>query len=204
MWRGLPPANLCGLNGSPVEALAYIQHPTMPTAQRGANGLRPPWRNTEERVSTSDRRMSSCESCAEMTTVTMVDSNIFLDILNADPTWSRWSEQQLAHCAQSGQLFANHVVAAEISPQFSSADAVETFFSLAGVEIQTMSFASSFLAGIAHRAYRLRGGVYPSILADFLIGAHAQCLRLPILTRDARRYRTYFPDLDLITPETHL
>ncbi len=63
--------------------------------------------------------------------------------------------------------------------------------------------ASSYLAGTAHRAYRQRGGVFPSILADFLIGAHAQVLNLPILTRDARRYRTYFPEVELITPETH-
>jgi predicted nucleic acid-binding protein len=56
------------------------------------------------------------------------------------------------------------------------------------------------LAGKVYRTYRKRGGTRRSPLPDFFIGAHAAVAGYHLLTRDAQRYRTYFPNLQLITP----
>ena len=59
---------------------------------------------------------------------------------------------------------------------------------------------AGFLAGKAYREYRRRGGARTSPLPDFFIGAHAAVSALTLLTRDAGRFRTYFPTVRLITP----
>jgi predicted nucleic acid-binding protein len=50
--------------------------------------------------------------------------------------------------------------------------------------------------------YRRRGGPRQSPLPDFYIGAHAAIGRLALLTRDATRYRTYFPGVEIIASST--
>lgn len=59
---------------------------------------------------------------------------------------------------------------------------------------------AAFLAGKAFAQYRKNGGTKTNVLSDFFIGAHAQVMGMPILTRDVRRYRTYFPDVPLVAP----
>lgn len=60
--------------------------------------------------------------------------------------------------------------------------------------------AAAFLAGKAFLAHRRRGGARPAPLPDFYIGAHAAIEQLSLLTRDAARYRTYFPKLVILSP----
>jgi predicted nucleic acid-binding protein len=55
-----------------------------------------------------------------------------------------------------------------------------------------------FQAGQAFRKYRRGGGPRANVLADFFIGAQVSVEGWPILTRDARRYRTYFPEVALL------
>jgi predicted nucleic acid-binding protein len=57
-----------------------------------------------------------------------------------------------------------------------------------------------FLAGKAFLRYRRSRGTERSVLPDFYIGAHAAVMQWPILTRDASRYKTYYPTVSLITP----
>ena len=131
------------------------------------------------------------------------DSNIFIDIITLDADWKAWSSTSLDRALLESDVIINPVIAAELAPQFSSADDLEDYFTDFGVISQPLSWRIAYAAGQAHSEYRRRGGERQSIPADFLIGSHAQILGASILTRDPKRFRSYFPDLTLITPETH-
>lgn len=132
--------------------------------------------------------------------MTFVDTNVLLDLLKDDPLWARWSERQLEIAAANGPLMANEVVFAELCIGASSVEDAEAMLAAAGVQIATSPKPALFLAAKAYVAYRRRGGSRTGVLPDFFIGAHAAIVGAPLLTRDARRYRTYFPKLALIAP----
>lgn len=136
-----------------------------------------------------------------MTSV-LVDSNIFLDMFQGGGT-SNWSRGNLVKEGSVATLVINPVIWSEISVRFpAEADLVD---SLAGLSLHKapIPYEAAFMAGKAHLAYRQNGGVRERTLPDFLIGAHAQVAGHRLLTRDATRYRSYFPDLDIIAPDTH-
>lgn len=132
--------------------------------------------------------------------MTCVDSNVLLDLVQAQADWLAWSRDRLATCAAVGPLLVNDVVFAEISVSFATVLEVERFLAAAGVSVERSSTASLFLAARAHLDYRRRGGSRLGVLPDFFIGADAMSRGAPLLTRDPRRYRGYFPDLRLISP----
>lgn len=129
-----------------------------------------------------------------------VDSNIVIDLVE-DGAWTNWSKRILS--VQQAPLLANLIVLAEVSRTFASADGVGIFFRELDIDIDPMTPDIAFAAGRAHVAYRAAGGRQQSVLADFLIGAHAEYLNATLVTRDRQRFATYFPDITLITPETH-
>lgn len=131
----------------------------------------------------------------------LVDSNVLLDVLTEDPAWYDWSAQALARAAADRQLCINPLVYAEVSAGFERIEALDEALPAADFARLPLPWEASFLAGKAFLAYRRRGGSRHSPLPDFLIGAHAAVAGLPLLTRDARRYRTHFPTLALIAPE---
>jgi predicted nucleic acid-binding protein len=133
--------------------------------------------------------------------MTLVDTNVIFDILSADPTWSDWSIDSLKRCSARGPVFINEVIYAETSVRApSEAELDDTLGDLA-MELRRTPKQALFVAGKAFGQYRSAGGLRPGILPDFFIGAHAHVLGCPVLTRDVRRYRTYFPYVELITPE---
>ncbi len=131
-----------------------------------------------------------------------VDSNILIDIIELDPQWSDWSQEQLAAASGTGPVVISPIVVAEVAPYSGELDDFLEKIEIMGVQIEPLCSNSAFAAGAAFKSYRLqRGQSGPkSILSDFLIGGHAQYLDATILTRDARFYRTYFPSVPLITP----
>lgn len=129
-----------------------------------------------------------------------VDSNIVIDLIE-DGTWTEWSKRGPAE--RDMPLVANPIVLAEVARAFATSASAEIFFSELGVSILPITPEAAFDAGRAHVRYRIAGGWQDSILADFLIGAHAAKLGATLVTRDRGRFATYFPDLTLITPETH-
>jgi predicted nucleic acid-binding protein len=135
-------------------------------------------------------------------TSTLVDSNVLLDVIGEARTWSAWSASRLAEAAETGTIVINQVVFAETSAQFDDPDAAEAA-AFSQFLRESIPWSAAFKAGQAHRAYRNRGGVRERTLPDFLIGAHALTKGYRLLTRDPRRYRKYFPDLDIIAPDTH-
>ena len=134
--------------------------------------------------------------------MTLVDTNVLLDVVSADPRWLAWSLQQLARRTALGPVIINDIVYAEMSARMETQADVEQVLAEVDVRIERVPTRALFLAGKCYRRYRSSGGIRTGVLPDFFIGAHAQVLGWPILTRDVRRYRTYFPDVPLITPNS--
>ena len=132
--------------------------------------------------------------------MTLVDTNVLLDVVTDDPTWADWSVLQLDAAAIKGGLAINDVVYAELSVRFDRIEALDAIVESAGLVLAGTPRAALFLAGKAFRRYRASGGARTGVLPDFFIGAHAAVSGMPLLTRDTQRYRTYFPRIDLITP----
>lgn len=130
----------------------------------------------------------------------LVDSNVVLDIVTADPVWAAWSEAALEHGTGQDRLAINDVVYAELSVRYSRIEDLEAMIAQASMSVEPIPRAALFLAGKVFQRYRAAGGVRTGVLPDFFIGAHASVADAALLTRDARRYRTYFPSLRLIAP----
>lgn len=129
----------------------------------------------------------------------LVDSNVLLDVVTEDPRWFGWSSDALSRCAEEATLVVNPIVFAEVSIGFDRIEDLEGLLADV-VERAALPWEAAFLAGKAFVRYRKRGGRRNSTLPDFYIGAHAAVAGMALLTRDAARYRTYFPDVRLIAP----
>jgi len=133
--------------------------------------------------------------------VTLVDSNIVIDVLTQDPSWLVWSIEALDARALRGPLYVNEIIYAEIAVKIEDRAELDSALETIGVVLLRSPEDALHLAGRIFGHYRRSGGIRTGVLPDFFIGAHAQIARLPILTRDTRRYRTYFPKVALIAPE---
>jgi len=131
---------------------------------------------------------------------TLVDSNVILDIVNEDPDWLDWSAAAVARQADAGPLVVNPVIYAEVAAGFERIEDLEAALPEEYFQRQALPWEAAFLAGRSFVQYRRSGGQRRSPLPDFYIGAHAAIGGLTLLTRDARRYRTYFPKLRIIAP----
>ena len=136
-----------------------------------------------------------------MATGTLVDSNVLLDIFTEDANWLEWSTDALGAAAEAGPLYINPVIYAEVSVRFSRVEEIEDALPSSEFRRAALPWAAAFLAGKVFVSYRNRGAA-SAPLPDFFIGAHAAVDELALLTRDARRYRTYFPTVQLLAPES--
>ncbi len=132
--------------------------------------------------------------------MTLVDTNVLVDLLAYDPVWYQWSSMEIERAATRGRILINDMIYTELSIRSASIDILNTALDEMGVVRIAMSDSALFLAGKTYQRYRAIGGTRANVLPDFFIGAHAAVSHLPLLTRDARRYRHYFPTIDLITP----
>ena len=132
--------------------------------------------------------------------MTLVDTNVLLDLLTGEPKWADWSIGQLDAAALRGSLAINDVVYAELSVRFATIEALDAVVTEMGLGIAAMPRSALFLAGKVFLRYRAAGGTRSGVLPDFFIGAHAAVLGCALLSRDVGRYRTYFPGVELVTP----
>jgi predicted nucleic acid-binding protein len=130
----------------------------------------------------------------------LVDSNVLLDVTSGNERWGLWSTASLQHLADEAILVINPVVYGEVSVRYTSMEEVDQALPLDHFRRDNIPYAAAFLAGKVFLEYRRRGGLRRAPLPDFYIGAHAAVAGFRLLTRDARRYRTYFPRLELIAP----
>jgi predicted nucleic acid-binding protein len=131
----------------------------------------------------------------------LVDTNVLIDVLHRDPVWASWSDSNLERVADEAIVVINPIVYGELSLGFPTVEALDNALEPHLFVREGLPFAAAFLAGRAFLAYRRRGGSRTSPMPDFYIGAHAAIAGYRLLTRDAGRYRTYFPTLELIAPE---
>ena len=143
----------------------------------------------------------SARYVSAISSATLVDSCVLIDVLADDPVWADWSLDQLEKLGQQGPLVINSLILAEISPRYERADDLEA--ALAGLPLvrEHLPWDAAFLAGQAFRVYRLGEGVKTSPMPDFYIGAHALVRGMRLLTRDVKRYRSYFPKLSVVGPD---
>jgi hypothetical protein len=130
----------------------------------------------------------------------LFDTNVLLDIATADVTWLGWSEGQLRAAATQGPILINPIIYAELAPAFATQADLDRWLDPTIFQRLPLPYAAGWLAAQAFVKYRRAGGTKNSPLPDFYIGAHAEAEGLTLVTRDASRYRTYFPSVALITP----
>lgn len=134
-------------------------------------------------------------------TPVLVDSNVLLDLALEDPVWEPWSTERLEALVNEAPLLINPVIYAELTPAYVRPEDLDRAFPATYLFREDLPYPAAFLAGRVHRRYRRLGGARDRTLPDFLIGAHAAVMGYRLLTRDARRYRTYFPKLEIIAPD---
>jgi len=132
----------------------------------------------------------------------IVDTNVLVDVFENDPDWADWSIGQLQSQSKVHRLIINPIIYSELSLTFSSVESLNQVLDNMDLRMLEIPKPALFLAGKAFVQYRRQGGVKHNVLGDFFIGAHAAVTKLPLLTRDTRRYRNYFPSVKLIAPDS--
>jgi predicted nucleic acid-binding protein len=130
----------------------------------------------------------------------LIDTNVLIDVLQDDPQWAEWSIEQLRAQAKIHELAINPVIYAELSLSFSTLESLDRAIARMELTMREIPRPALFLAGKAYLQYRRRGGSKGQVMPDFFIGAHATVEGWPLLTRDASRFRTYFPRLEVVAP----
>ena len=131
----------------------------------------------------------------------LVDTNILIDVLNNEPRWADWSIHQLRVQSKIHVLSINPIIYSELSSAFTKIEDLDDVVQVMGLRYVQLPKPALFLAAKAFLAYRKKGGTKHNILGDFFVGAHAAVSRMPVLTRDTQRYKTYFPSVQLVSPK---
>jgi predicted nucleic acid-binding protein len=132
--------------------------------------------------------------------VILVDANVLIDVAMDDPVWADWSEEQLDGSALQDKLAINDVVYAELSVRYARVTELDAMLRQFDIDLAPTPREALFIAAKAYQRYRAAGGIRTGALPDFFIGAHTLVAGVSLITRDAARYRTYFPGIRLITP----
>ncbi|MDX1901836.1 MAG: type II toxin-antitoxin system VapC family toxin [Gammaproteobacteria bacterium] len=132
--------------------------------------------------------------------ITLIDTNILLDIFGADPKFGHASSKMLRKCLKEGAVHACEIVWAETATAFPNPILFKQSMDTLSIEFSAMSEESALLAAKAWHHYRLNGGKRERVIADFLIGAHASLQGKRLLTRDRGFYRKYFKSLSILDP----
>ena len=130
----------------------------------------------------------------------LVDTNILVDVVSDNPLWAEWSQRQLARASLQDELAINAIVYAELAVRYARIEELDAMILQAGLVMTEIPRPALFLAGKAFLRYRAAGGARTGVLPDFFLGAHALISQSVLITRDASRYRTYFPGIALIAP----
>ena len=134
---------------------------------------------------------------------TLVDTNVLIDVAVRDPVWLKWSRTKLEIAQKQGSLVINQIIYAEFSMRYDTIDEVDDALPEDEYRREGLPFEAAFAASRAFSVYRRQGGPREKVMPEFLIGAHAAIRGYPILTRDTSGFRKYFPDVELIAPDTH-
>jgi predicted nucleic acid-binding protein len=140
-------------------------------------------------------------SPAAIRPATLVDSCVLLDVITGDRQWADWSASQIAAAMDVGRVVINPLIYAEVSVSYQTVEELDELLPAADFEREPLPYVAGFAAGKAFLRYRRGGGDKRSPMPDFYIGAHAAVAGYRLLTRDVRRYQTYFPAVDIVAPD---
>jgi predicted nucleic acid-binding protein len=135
--------------------------------------------------------------------LTLVDSNVVIDLLEVRQPWRDWAEERMSVLSEDGALIINQIIFGEISVPYPDFELLDQALRKVAFGREDLPWEACFRAAKAFLNYRKLGGPREKILPDFFIGAHASVNGHRILSRDGARYRTYFPDVEVIAPDTH-
>jgi predicted nucleic acid-binding protein len=141
-------------------------------------------------------------SPAAIRPATLVDSCVLLDVITGDEQWADWSAEQIAAAMDTGRVVINPLIYAEVSVGYETVEELDELLPASEYEREPLPYVAGFAAGKAFLRYGRGGGDKRSPMPDFYIGAHAAIAGYRLLTRDVRRYRTYFPAIDIVGPES--
>jgi predicted nucleic acid-binding protein len=131
----------------------------------------------------------------------LVDSSVIIDIFEDTPDWADWSTDALIKYSRDYSMIINDIIYSELSLAFNKVSELDNAIEEAGLKMEKIPREALMAAGKAFLLYRKNKGLKTNTLPDFFIGAHAQELKIPLLTRDTRRIKTYFPGIKIISPE---
>jgi len=131
-----------------------------------------------------------------------IDAKVLLDIATADPNWMAWLQEQLRAAAVRGMVYVNPIIYAELAPAFNSKEELDRFLDPSFFRRAPLPYDAGWVAAQAFIKYRRGGGLRSAPLPDFYVGAHAEIEGLTLISRDAARYKTYFPSVELVAPST--
>ncbi|MER8826016.1 type II toxin-antitoxin system VapC family toxin [Mesorhizobium sp. M0938] len=134
---------------------------------------------------------------------TLIDTKVLIDVWGPAGRETKWSASAITACRRDGALVINTIVWSELAPLIATEPALRKAVETLKMDRELLPWEAAFLAGVTHSRYRRAGGLRERTLPDFFIGAHAVVAGHRLLTRDAARYRSYFPDLDIMSPETY-
>ena len=132
----------------------------------------------------------------------LVDSSVIIDVFEDTPEWAEWSTDALINCSRDYSMMINDIIYSEISLAFNKVSQLDSALEEAGLKVERIPREALMAAGKVFLLYRKNKGHKTYTLPYFFIGAHAQALNIPLLTRDTRRIKTYFPGIKIISPET--
>jgi predicted nucleic acid-binding protein len=130
----------------------------------------------------------------------LVDSSVLIDVLTRDEEWLEWSSAALATALNESAVVINPIIYAEASTGYRKIEELNERLPADLYRRYPLPFEAAFLAARAFVKYRRHGGSRTSPMPDFYIGAHAEVAGFRVLTRDPRRFRRYFPTVELIAP----
>jgi len=131
----------------------------------------------------------------------LIDSCVLLDLFTDDPLWANWSERMLDTFSQTNTLYINTIVYTEISIGFAEIEVLDEAIEELGIKVLEIPREALFLTGKTFLKYRRNKGTKSAPLPDFFIGAHAAVSNFTLVTRDVAKYRTYFPQVNLVCPD---
>jgi predicted nucleic acid-binding protein len=97
-------------------------------------------------------------------------------------------------------LVINPLIYGEVGVRYTTIKELDDILPSGVFRRDPLPYEAAFLAGWPFRTYRRRGGSRTSPMPDFYVWAHAAVCGYRLLTRDPRRYRGYFPMVELIAP----
>ena len=139
--------------------------------------------------------------------MTLFDTSVIIDARDAQSPWHQWAKEKIAECCSTDGAGINAVVVAEASVRVEQREHFARHLEQTGMTLLPLPVSAALPAARAYALYldRLKADgktpVSKTPLGDFFIGAHAEAEKLPLVTRDTGRVKTYFPKVRLITPD---